>query len=352
MVTSPSCKVNVSKSTKPVGSANYELKIGSEINTILHSLPGQGEAFLPATSEPSDTIQTYFLDIENKNVIVWYDPQKDSTYFYAEGVTNEDAKGKLLLNENSASMFYRSNYITIDTSKFNTSNVKNMGNMFGMCSRLSIIDLTNFNTEKVTNMGNMFFMCPSLHNYNFSTFNTSNVTDMSYMFFNCLFENIDLKKFDTKNVTDMSGMFSDCWYLKNLDLSNFKTGNVLYMNSMFKNCNLLENLNISSFVTSNVLSLENMFEECKQLTTLDLSSFDTSNVGSIFGMFNKCSNLTTIYVSKNFKIPERSFDQNVFLECIKLKGGAGTEYDSSKVSGLYAIIDNSTEASGYFTLKQ
>ena len=67
----------------------------------------------------------------------------------------------------------------------NTENVKDMSNMFYICSGLISLDVTHFNTENVTSMRNMFYSCSSLTSLDVTNFNTANVTDMSNMFSNC-----------------------------------------------------------------------------------------------------------------------------------------------------------------------
>ena len=67
----------------------------------------------------------------------------------------------------------------------NTENVKDMKDMFYICSGLLSLDVTHFNTENVTSMRNMFYSCSSLTSLDVTNFNTANVTDMSNMFSNC-----------------------------------------------------------------------------------------------------------------------------------------------------------------------
>ena len=67
----------------------------------------------------------------------------------------------------------------------NTSEVKDMGEMFSGCSRLTSLDLSHFNTQNVANMGEMFSYCYRLTSLDLSHFNTQNVTDMGSMFSGC-----------------------------------------------------------------------------------------------------------------------------------------------------------------------
>lgn len=86
-------------------------------------------------------------------------------------------------------MFYGcSNLLTLNlSSSFNTSSVKDMGNMFNGCSGLSTLDLSNFNTSNVTTIGGMFKNCSGLSSLNLSNFDTSKVADtgMVEMFYSC-----------------------------------------------------------------------------------------------------------------------------------------------------------------------
>ena len=70
-------------------------------------------------------------------------------------------------------------------SYLNTSEVTNMGWMFGNCTELTSIDLSHFNTSKVTTMGHMFYRCFGLTSLDLSTFNTSQVFGMTQMFRGC-----------------------------------------------------------------------------------------------------------------------------------------------------------------------
>ena len=67
----------------------------------------------------------------------------------------------------------------------NTSEVTDMGDMFGQCSSLTSLDLSNFNTAKVTRMLYMFYKCSSLTSLDLSSFNTSKVISIGSMFKDC-----------------------------------------------------------------------------------------------------------------------------------------------------------------------
>ena len=204
----------------------------------------------------------------------------------------------------------------------NTSNVKNMSEMFGQCSNLETLDLSHFNTEKVENMSNMFNGCTKLHDLNISSFNT-------------------------EKVTNMNGMFDGCSSLESLDLSHFNTRNVRKdgMNYMFNGCSSLSYLNVSNFTTDKPgMQLDGLFQGCSSLQTLDLSSFDISGAGSVNYLFDGCSALQTIYVSDLFKIKYGVSSSNMFRNCDNLKGAIDfiPQYKDSKYANY---------VSGYLTKK-
>ena len=177
-------------------------------------------------------------------------------------------------------------------------------------------------------------------------FNTSNVIDMSYMFSDSSATIIDTSGFNTSNVINMSYMFSNT-VATAIDVSNFDTSNVTNMNGMFLNTNVVQ-LDISNFNTSNVTDMGLMFQDSK-LNVLDLSSFNTSNVTSMAFMFMSSTNLEKIYVSDKFDTENVRLYVDMFRNCIKLVGGAGTTYDSTKTDKAYARIDKGTNSPGYFT---
>lgn len=204
----------------------------------------------------------------------------------------------------------------------NTSNVKNMNEMFGQCSNLETLDLSHFNTEKVGNMSNMFNGCTKLRDLNISSFNT-------------------------ENVTNMYGMFYGCSSLDSLDLSHFNTRYVRndQMNYMFNGCSNLSSLDVSNFTTDKPgMQLDGLFQGCSSLQTLDLSSFDISGAGSVNYLFDGCSALQTIYVSDLFKIKYGVKSSNMFRDCHLLKGAIS--FEPTKKDETYANYK-----SGYLTKK-
>ena len=211
-----------------------------------------------------------------------------------------------------------SSLTTLDLSTFTTNNVVNMAGMFNGCSGLKELKIDGFVTNNVKIMTDMFRGCSALTDLDLSNFNTENVTNMSHMFDGCsALTNLNLRSFNTGKVEDMAYMFQYCSSLETLDLSSFETGSVSLMDYMFYDCNNLKHLDVSRFNTSNVEKMYYMFGGCSSLTTLDVSNFDTSKVTDMNSMFDGCSSLVEL-VFRKFKPLETAKTDRLFYSCKKL----------------------------------
>ena len=162
-------------------------------------------------------------------------------------------KGGIIANESMIAYFFGFNKMTsIDLSALDTSEVTNMGGMFGGCSSLLSLDLSNFDTSQVTDMASMFNSCSSLTSLDLRNFDTSKVTSMYFMFYECSsLTNLDVSNFDTSEVTNMLHMFKDCSSLTSLDVSKFDTSQVPDMSGMFCNCPAWNTVNQTKFAHAN-----------------------------------------------------------------------------------------------------
>ena len=225
----------------------------------------------------------------------------------------------------------------------NTSEVKDMSEMFWGCSGLTSLDVSHFNTQNVTNMASMFNDCSRLTSLDLSHFNTQNVTGMSVMFSGCSgLTSLDVSHFNTQNVTHMTAMFDGCSGLTSLDVSHFNTQNVTHMTAMFDGCSGLTSLDLSHFNTQNVTDMWSMFDGCSGLTSLDVSHFNTENVTDMRLMFKGCSALTTIYCNTAWQCWE---SEDMFAGCTQLKG-AVAYVDEYRIDARMANPET-----GYFTAK-
>ena len=209
-------------------------------------------------------------------------------------------------NTDYSYLFEGYNGTELDVSKFDTSNVQDMNNMFATCQSLKTLDVSNFNTSNVKDMNYMFYYCKELTSLgDISNFNTSNVKDMKRMFYNCkkLTSLGDISNWDTSNVKDMAGMFYYCQELTSLgDISNWDTSNVTSMTDMFNYCKLLVSLDLSKWNVDKVTAMGTMFTQCDSLTTLNVSGWDVSHITGSYVIrtaFDYCKSLVDFYPPQN-----------------------------------------------------
>ena len=207
---------------KTLGENEYELNSGK---------------YLPAWNTYNRKIskvvfEASFANARPTNCYAWFKSFRNLTQI--EGIENLNTENV----KDMSDMFYIcSGLISLDVTHFNTENVKDMSNMFYGCSGLISLDVTHFNTENVTSMRNMFYSCSSLTSLDVTNFNTANVTDMSNMFFGCksLTTIYVSDEFVITNITNKTySLFFDCIKLKgaigynksmtNYKFANYKTG--------------------------------------------------------------------------------------------------------------------------------
>ena len=154
------------------------------------------------------------------------------------------------------------------------------------------------------------------------------------------------------DITSTANWFYECSSLTTIEgIGNLKTDNVTDMSFMFSTCHALKNLDLNTFNTSKAENMAWMFESCTGLTSLDLSNFNTANVTNMNGMFYGCSALETIYVGEGWNASKVGSNPDMFKDCIKLVGGAGTAYSADHTDAAYAHIDGGAANPGYLTSK-
>ena len=233
-------------------------------------------------------------------------------------------------------LFKDSKAVSIDVTKFNTSNVDNMENMFKNTSATEIKGLEYLDTSNVTKMTNMFGNT-NVDNLDLSGFDTSKVINMSYMFVNSKATTINVSSFDTSNVTNMYGMFYNT-SIKSINISNFNTNNVTTLVGMFRESKI-ETLDLSSFHTPKVTNMRDMFAGTANLKTLDLSNFDTSNVTNMGTMFSGCAAITIKGLNK-FNTSKVT-NMYAMLNSTKIKELDLSSFDTSKVTDMGLMFNSS-----------
>ena len=187
---------------------------------------------------------------------------------------------------------------TLDLTKFGTSKVKKMNNMFDYCIYLNQLQ-QNFDTKSVDNMEYMFSNCKNLDSLDISNFDITLVTNMNSMFKGCNNLNkIIFPQQTSPSLIDMAAMFQSCSSIITLNLTNFDTSSVLFMNDLFHDCISLKELEISNFDTERVIKMESMFQNCKGLTKINLSNFYTPSLRQFHHIFSGCSSVTSIDITK------------------------------------------------------
>lgn len=248
-------------------------------------------------------------------------------------------------------MFYGcANSTEINVSQWDVSKIKYFDKMFSNCKSLSFLDVNSWNMISGYSLNNMFAYS-GITDIDLSKWNTSNISDLSNLFFNCKrLKQIDLHTWNTESVKTCYWLFRGCESLEFINIDGWNTCNVYDMDRMFGECqNLITIKGLNKLNTSNVQFTRLMFISDFSLTELDLSSFDTQNCIDTSQMFRGCYNLKSIYVSDTFVMTKVSNSTQMFLDCISLIGGAGTTFVSSFIDGTAARIDGGASNPGYFT---
>ena len=177
-------------------------------------------------------------------------------------------------SQTSAASKYRDKTKLVYAPQIDTSNVRDMSQMYSGCSSLQYVPMLN--TSNVTNMNSMFKECYSL-NY-VPLLDTSSVTDMTQMFYECQVLKT-IPKFDTSNVTSMANTFFACSSLTSipqLDTSNVKDATNMFA---YTNITTIPQLDFSS-----VINVQKLFNYCYELISIPLLDFgNVTNITQFFG---------------------------------------------------------------------
>lgn len=131
--------------------------------------------------------------------------------------------------------------------------------------------------------GNKYFDgLSNLSSIDVSKLNISNIKDLSFYFRGCssLYD-LNIEYWDTKEVKNFAGMFTGCRSLTELRLYFWDTRNVSAMSTMFAGCTNLKTLNLSGWNTQSVNLMINTFSGCSAITSLYLSEGFGRMIGSV-----------------------------------------------------------------------
>lgn len=155
------------------------------------------------------------------NALIAAYPTQELLTTIQENITAIVADEGTVLPESCAFLFRGYKYAkSIDLSKADTSNVKNMSSMFDTCKRATTINMSGWDTSKVENMEDMFDYCYALTSMDLSGFYLPNLTNIKSMFSNCThLSTLDISSFNTnKNITNTEHCFQSCIRLNKIVL--------------------------------------------------------------------------------------------------------------------------------------
>ena len=156
-----------------------------------------------------------------------------------------------------------------------------------------IYDLNCIDTREITDMSQLFKevnINKIKDTIDISKWNVSNVKDMSYMFFGCKSFDGDLSGWDVSNVETMEYMFTNCKNFTGKGLENWNVSNVINMESMFMGCENFDG-DLSKWDVSKTEYLEFMFYKCEKFDC-DLSNWNINNTKTTTNnMFSYCTSL-------------------------------------------------------------
>jgi len=223
--------------------------------------------YFTATLSPKEIYAVF--NEEGSMMTLYYDRQKEER----GGITNWQANE---YNDACAAV----QYIYLDASMQNAKPTTTSMWFYGFKNTAIIYNLNYLNTSDVKNMNNMFMYCEKLKTIDLSSFNTEKVTDMSCMFGYCeALKRVDLSGFNTSNVEDMKLMFTCCKTMTSIDVRSFDVSKVKSMRNMFYHCINLRAIYGTedwSVTASNVESSGSMFEQC-----FELPHYDAGNANDI-----------------------------------------------------------------------
>ena len=165
-------------------------------------------------------------------------------------------------------------------SKWNVSNVKQMGVMFSD-ARAFNQPLNNWDVSKVTTTNHMFRWASSF-NQPLNNWKTGNVTSMQGMFAAATNFNQPLNNWNTSKVTNMQDMFNSTAF--NQDISAWNVSSVTTMRAMFAS-NKTYNQPLNTWNVANVTDLSLMFWGAKSFNQ-PLNTWNTVKVTDMTGTFS------------------------------------------------------------------
>ena len=181
----------------------------------------------------------------------------------------------------------------------------------------------------------------SLSSLNVKCWDTSNVRDITNMFGdNISLNHLDVSGWDTSKITGMAGFCQNA-SVTELDVSGWDTSNVISLRHFAANSKITS-LDVSGWDTSNVTDIANFCGGTK-ITSLDVSGWDTSNVTDMVGFCQNASVLTTLTFGEDFgKMTDK---------CGTLNLSTLSAWKNNSVKSLLTLYDRKANGMGVITIK-
>jgi surface protein len=211
-------------------------------------------------------------------------------------------------------------------TSFGNLNLVSLANAFRQCRNLTIVPSSI--PSSVTSLNSMFsgsdsIIPTTINDVNITKWNTSNVVDMGGMFLYATAFDQNISTWDTSKVTNMRNMFNGAYVFKQ-NIGNWNTSNVVDMRSMFAlasafNANIAYNQITGAWNTSKVTNMSNMFNGATAFTQ-NIGNWNTSAVIDMTGMFNNATifnqnignwNISAVIDMTNMFNGATAFNQNI-----------------------------------------
>ena len=321
------------------------LKVGKDFRYTVNSLGRLSgiKEFKKASSAPAPGTSTEIASTADSEMpaYLWYDAPSKTIFWWSDADT-------VYANENSNAMFSDlGNVDRIDMTGINTSRVKDMSWMFNSYKNLyKHIELSNFDTSNAEDMSYMFGTSgmktmENIDPIDFSRFNTSKVKNMKEMFSHSFLPSLDIRNFDTSNVENMEWMFDDLKNIKIVDLSGWNVKKFNNIQDIFSRLNKIQSLNLSGWQMDSVTSMYNMFGGLSNLTSLNLTGFTTKNVTNMGYMFNGVSKLADLDLS-SFDTSKVTNMRGMFYNMQSLNNINLSSFDTKNVIDMSAMFAMTT----------
>ena len=149
--------------------------------------------------------------------------------------------------------------------------------IFNYCKKLK--KLTTRYGLKLNNGTDLFSSCTSLQSLDTSRWDLSNLESAEGMFAGCeSLSSLDTSKWNLSKLRNARIMFNCCSSLQSLDTSRWDLSNLESAEGMFAGCESLSSLDISRWNLSKLRNARNMFNGCTNLETLVGNHTETDNV--------------------------------------------------------------------------